>query len=129
MLRPVVAFLVIVLSGCASAPGAQLKVSQVLSAPGKFDGGKVIVCGWFVADMETCTLQDRPPTGYSLSVDNVIWVTPSADVCVPIRAFSEPKAGWARVDGTFRAGTGVGHLGQFRYALLGGTVASTSGCE
>lgn len=79
--------------------------------------------------METCTLQDHPPTAYSLSVDNIIWVTPSEDVCVPIRVVNEPKAGWARVDGTFRSGAGVGHLGQFGYALLGGTVESTSGCE
>lgn len=95
-------------------------VGQLLSAPEEVDGKSIDVCGWFVTDMETCTLRRSPPDGLSTDVDSVIWAIPSQDVCVPVRAFKRPIAGWARVNGTFRAGQGFGHLGQSRYALVGG---------
>ena len=125
----IAALLLLALSGCASSPVNSMTVSQLLSAPEKVDGESVAVCGWFIADMETCTLQDRPPDIPWNGVDGAIWVLPSQDVCVPVRVFKRPIAGWARVDGSFRVGEGLGHLGLYRYALVGGTVHLLDRCE
>jgi hypothetical protein len=109
------------ISGCATtATGDSRSVDDVLRTPAQFDGQHIRVCGWFVAEMETCTLV------WPSSVDE-IWIHPRSDVCSPDNWFSAPKSSWAVVEGTFHTGAQYGHLGTYRHAIGGATVTPISG--
>jgi hypothetical protein len=120
------AFAVVLMTGCATLTGQYLSVGEMLSSASQYNGRSARVCGWFVTEMETCTLSvaadpTHPENG------TVIWVTPRTDICLPINAFQHPRTTWAIVDGTFYTGSGYGHLGMYRHSLVGGTVTPISG--
>ena len=125
MKHPLV-LLVVALVGCASLVGSHRPVQDVLATPQQFNGRAVRVCGWFISDMETCTLS-RVAGVAGLVEEDTVWVTPSSGICRPINAFRKPRATRAVVDGTFYTGGGYGHFGLHQHTLVGGTVSPIRG--
>ena len=116
------ALVAVLLAGCASAPTQYISVDTVLANPGQFNGQTIRVCGWFLVDMETCTLAPTVGSAGFQDDESTIWVVPRSDVCMPANWLNEPHGRWAVVDGTFFTGKHYGHLGLFKHALGGGKI-------
>jgi hypothetical protein len=110
-----------VVAGCAILAGQPQLLGEMLARADHYDGHEVRVCGWFVSDMETCTLSVTPDSARP-DIGMIVWVAPRSDICMPINALQHPRATWAIVDGTFHTGGAYGHLGMYRHVLFGGTV-------
>ena len=108
--------LVSALSGCANAPSRFVPVTELVSNPSEYEGQDVETCGWFVVEMETCTI--APSKYEDLSA---IWVLPRTKTCVPYNWFPGKK-GWAHVSGRVQTGGGYGHLGMYKSVLVGGKI-------
>ena len=121
------------LIGCASLGGPYgpyHSVEGVLSMPDRFNDRNVRVCGWFIADQDTCTLSQAVNAPGLDDPNATIWVTPYSDICLPFSTWRKPRATWAVVEGKFRTGGGWGHFGLYPYTIDGGTVKPVrGGCD
>ena len=126
-MKTLLALLAMLLAGCASTPMEYRSVETVLANPDQFNGKTISVCGWFLVDMETCTLAPVVGSAGFQDENSTIWVVPSSDVCMPINWSKEPHGRWAVVDGKFFTGEHYGHLGLFKHALGGGKVTPVRG--
>jgi hypothetical protein len=127
MKHALLAALLIACGSCATLPSRT--VQDVLGAPETYRGKPVSVCGWFQSSLNFCAVSAVPVDPMYFQLQATIWITPISDICVPLRQFEDPQAGWAVVTGTFLSGGGFGHSLAYKRALQGATVKFVHRCD